>query len=83
MRFAAERGSNNSREARRVDFVGLCTNDARVVSTHSSLTPGLPLLLRSWTLPVSRNRRCKVSYCTVTRRLLIELCAVILLSPGD
>jgi hypothetical protein len=46
-----ERGSNNSREARRVDFVGLCTNDARIVSTHSSLTPGPPLLLRSWTLP--------------------------------
>jgi hypothetical protein len=45
-----ERGSNNSREARRVDFVGLSTNDAWIVSTHSSLTPGLPLLLRSWTL---------------------------------
>jgi hypothetical protein len=44
---------------RRVDFVGLRTNDARTVSTHSSLTPGLPLLLRSWTLPVSRKRRCQ------------------------
>jgi hypothetical protein len=33
-----ERGSNNSREARRVDFAGLRTNDARIVSTHSSLT---------------------------------------------
>jgi hypothetical protein len=54
-----ERGSNNSRKARRVDFVGLRTNDARIVSTHSSLTPGLPLLLRSWTLPVSRKRRCQ------------------------
>jgi hypothetical protein len=31
-----ERGSNNSREARRVDFAGLRTNDARIVSTHSS-----------------------------------------------
>jgi hypothetical protein len=51
-----ERGSNNSREARRVDFVGLRTNNARIVSTHSSLTPGL-LLWRSWTLPVSRKRR--------------------------
>jgi hypothetical protein len=70
-----ERGSNNSREARRVDFVGLRTNDARIVSTHSSLTPGLPLLLQSWTQPVSRKRRC---HCVVTRRLLIELCAVIL-----
>jgi hypothetical protein len=59
-----ERGSNNSREARRVDFVWLRTNDARIVSTHSLLTPGLPLLL-------------PVSYCIVTRRLLIELCAVI------
>jgi hypothetical protein len=38
-----ERGSNNSREARRVDFLGLRTNDARIVPTHSSLTPGLPL----------------------------------------
>jgi hypothetical protein len=54
-----ERGSNNSREARRVDFVGLRTNDARIVPTHSSLTPGLPLLLRSWTLPVSMKRRCQ------------------------
>jgi hypothetical protein len=45
-----ERGSNNSREARRVDFVWLRTNDARIVPTHSSLTAGLPLLLRSWTL---------------------------------
>jgi hypothetical protein len=53
MQFAAERGSNTSREARRVDFVGLRKNDARIVSTHSSLTPGLPLLLRSWTLPVA------------------------------
>jgi hypothetical protein len=35
---------------RRVDFAGLRTSDARIVSTHSSLTPGLPLLLRSWTL---------------------------------
>jgi hypothetical protein len=58
MWFVAERGSNNSCEARRVDFVELHTNDARIVPTHSSLTPGLPLLLRSWTLPVSRSR-CK------------------------
>jgi hypothetical protein len=50
MLFAAERGSNNSREARRVDFVGLRTNDARIVFTHPWLKPGLPLLLRSWTL---------------------------------
>jgi hypothetical protein len=42
-----------------VDFVELRTNDARIVSTHSSLTPGMPLLLRSWTLPVSRKRRCQ------------------------
>jgi hypothetical protein len=49
-----ERGSNNSREARRVDFVGFRTNET-------------PLL---------------VSYCFVTRRLLIELCAVISLSLG-
>jgi hypothetical protein len=48
-----ERGSNKSREARRVDFVGLRKNDAWIVSTHSSLTPGLPLLLQSRTLPVS------------------------------
>jgi hypothetical protein len=84
MRFAlnVERGSNNSREARRVDFVGLRTSDARIVSTHSSLTPGLSLLLRSWTLPVSRKRRCQ-SLIAVTRRLLIELCAVISLSLGD
>jgi hypothetical protein len=39
-----ERGSNNSREPRRVDFIGLRTNDARIVSTNSSLTPGLPIL---------------------------------------
>jgi hypothetical protein len=44
---------------RRVDFVGLRTSDAQIVSTHSSLTPVLPLLLRSWTLPVSRKRRCR------------------------
>jgi hypothetical protein len=54
-----ERGINNSRQARRVDFVGIRTNDARIVSTHSSLTPGLPLLLRSRTPPVSRKRRCQ------------------------
>jgi hypothetical protein len=59
MRFAAELGSNNSREARRVDFVGLHTNDAGIVSTHSSLTPGMPLLVRSWMLPVSRKRCCQ------------------------
>jgi hypothetical protein len=34
--FIIERRSNNSREARRVDFVGLRTTDARIVSTHSS-----------------------------------------------
>jgi hypothetical protein len=39
-----------------VDFVGLRTNDSWILSTHSSLTPGLPLLLRSWTLPVFRKR---------------------------
>jgi hypothetical protein len=50
-----ERGGNNSREARRVDFVGLRTNDSRIVSTHSSLTPALPLLLRSWTLPAYKR----------------------------
>jgi hypothetical protein len=48
-----ERGSNNC-----VDFVGLRANNLRILSIHSSLTPGLPLLLRSWTLPVSRKRRC-------------------------
>jgi hypothetical protein len=32
-----ERGSNNSREIGLVDFVGLRTNDARIVSTHSTL----------------------------------------------
>jgi hypothetical protein len=30
----------------------LRTNDSRILSTHSSLTPGLPLLLRTWTLQV-------------------------------
>jgi hypothetical protein len=35
MRFAAERGSNNSREARRVDFVGLLTNNARTDCFHT------------------------------------------------
>jgi hypothetical protein len=45
--------------------------DARIVSTHSSLAPGLPILLRSWTLPVSRKRRCLLN------------CAVISLSLGD
>jgi hypothetical protein len=54
-----ERGSNNSREARRENFIGLRTNDARIVSTHTSLTPGLPFLLQSWTLSVSRKRRCQ------------------------
>jgi hypothetical protein len=33
-----ERGSNNSREARRVDFLGLRTNDARIVSTFIAHT---------------------------------------------
>jgi hypothetical protein len=30
--------------------------DSRLLSAHSSLTHGLPLLLRSWTLPVSTKR---------------------------
>jgi hypothetical protein len=34
-------------------FCRLRTNNARIVSTHSSLTSGLPLLLRSWTLQIA------------------------------
>jgi hypothetical protein len=53
------RESRNSREARRVDFVGLSVSDSWSRSTTAPLTLGQPLLGRSRTLPVSKNLRCQ------------------------